>query len=208
MRIAESHQITFKLVEEMLFLVRMEEIRFHGRGGQGAVTAANILATAAFKEGKHVQAFPIFGTERRGAPVAAFVRVDDKPIRVRYQVYNPDIVVVLDSSLLDAVDVTAGLKEGGTVLINTGRKPSDFDLGGFKVVTVDATSIAVDHKLGSASAPIVNTAILGAYAKVAETTKVAQVGLKTIVESIGEGAPAKAKENQDAAEQAYEKVVM
>ncbi len=192
----------------MLLLVCMQEVRFHGRGGQGAVTAANILATAAFKEGKHVQAFPIFGTERRGAPVAAFVRMDDKPIRVRYQVYDPDAVVVLDPSLLEAVDVTAGLKEGGTVIINTGRKPEEFKLEGAKVVTVDATTIAVEHKLGSAAAPIVNTAILGAYAKVAEKTNVAKVGIDPIIEAIGEGAPAKPEENVAAAKAAYEKVVM
>lgn len=186
----------------------MREIRFHGRGGQGAVTAANILATAAFKEGKHVQAFPMFGTERRGAPVAAFVRMGDEPIKIRSQVYEPDAVVALGAGLLEAVDVTAGLKKGGVILINTGRRPQEFEFEGMEVATVDATKIALEHKLGSRAAPIVNTAILGAYAKVSEKVDVGKVGIDSIVEAIGEGVPAKVKENMAAAKDAYEKVVM
>lgn len=89
----------------------MIEIRFHGRGGQGAVTAAEILAKAAFEDGKYCQAFPFFGAERKGAPVMAFSRINDKPIRRRYQVYNPDHVLVLDETLLEAVDVLSGLKK-------------------------------------------------------------------------------------------------
>src|SRR5664280_145387 len=96
----------------------MIEVRFHGRGGQGAVTAAEILAKAAFEDGKYCQAFPFFGVERRGAPVMAFTRIDDQPIRRRYQVYKPDYVVVLDDGLLEVVDVFSGLKEGGKVIIN------------------------------------------------------------------------------------------
>jgi len=87
------------------------EIRFHGRGGQGAVVASNMLADAAFREGKHVQAFPFFGVERRGAPVSSFTRINDTPIKIRSQVYTPDYVIVLDSTLIDITDVTSGLKK-------------------------------------------------------------------------------------------------
>lgn len=143
----------------------MIEIRFHGRGGQGAVTAANILAEAAFLEGKYVQAFPFFGVERRGAPVTAFTRIDEKPIRIKTQIYEPDIVVVLDPSLLETVDVTAGLKEEGIVIINT-EKSKDEILEKLKkkpkkLALVDATTIALE----TLGLPITNTAILGAVAK-------------------------------------------
>src|SRR5690606_22632940 len=114
----------------------MIEIRFHGRGGQGAVTAAEILAKAAFEDGKYCQAFPFFGAERKGAPVMAFSRIHDKPIRRRYQVYNPDYVVVLDETLLEAVDIVSGLKEGGKVVINT---EEDLMLDSVEVHTIDAT---------------------------------------------------------------------
>lgn len=181
----------------------MIEIRFHGRGGQGAVTGANILAQAAFKEGKDVQAFPYFGVERRGAPVTAFTKIDDRPVRIKSQIYEPDYVVVLDSSLLKAVDVTQGLKNGGVVIINTDKKPGEIkDVKG-KIATVDATAIAVKHGLGSKEAPIVNTSILGAFAKATGVVKI-----ESIVDSIMESAPAKRKENADAAKEAYEYVVV
>ncbi|UCF09171.1 MAG: pyruvate ferredoxin oxidoreductase subunit gamma, partial [Thermoplasmata archaeon] len=174
---------------------------FHGRGGQGAVTAANILAMAAFRENKDVQAFPYFGVERRGAPVTAFTKIDDRPVRIKSQIYEPDYVIVLDASLLKAVDVTQGLKPEGIVLINTDKKPDDLkDVKG-KVATVDATKIAVKHGLGSKEAPIVNTAILGAFARATGTVKI-----ESIVESILESAPAKRKENAEAAKEAYESV--
>jgi 2-oxoacid:acceptor oxidoreductase gamma subunit (pyruvate/2-ketoisovalerate family) len=137
----------------------MKEVRFHGRGGQGAVTAARLLAEAAFLEGKYCQAFPFFGAERRGAPVLAFTRINDKPIRARTQVYEPNYVVVLDQTLLGAVDVTAGLKRGGIVIINAKKPPRK--IAADKIVSVDATSIAMEI-LG---APITNTAMLGAFAK-------------------------------------------
>ncbi|MDP7079279.1 MAG: pyruvate ferredoxin oxidoreductase subunit gamma [Candidatus Undinarchaeales archaeon] len=139
----------------------MQEIRFHGRGGQGAVTAAQILAVAGFSDGGFTQSFPMFGVERRGAPVQAFVRIDkDEFIRTRTQVYDPDIVVVLDPTLLEVIDATAGLKKGGMIIINTERDPSDFGLDDFKVRTVNATKAAFDV-LGR---DIVNTAMLGAFA--------------------------------------------
>ncbi|MGB9637123.1 MAG: 2-oxoacid:acceptor oxidoreductase family protein, partial [Thermoplasmata archaeon] len=151
----------------------MYEIRFHGRGGQGAVIASNLLAEAFFIDGYDVQAFPYFGVERRGAPVTAFTRADKKPIRVKMQIYEPDYVVVLDPSVLLKTDVTAGLKEGGIVLINTPKPPSSFkDKIRAKVYTVDASAIAMKHRLGSKAAPIVNTAILGAFGYAAKIPKI------------------------------------
>jgi 2-oxoacid:acceptor oxidoreductase gamma subunit (pyruvate/2-ketoisovalerate family)/2-oxoacid:acceptor oxidoreductase delta subunit (pyruvate/2-ketoisovalerate family) len=138
------------------------EIRFHGRGGQGAVTAVKILASAIYIEGKYTQAIPMYGTERRGAPVVAFCRVDDTRIRERDLVHEPDIVVVLDPLLSRTVDVTEGLKPGGLVLINYPGPYKETGLAGnFKIATVDATKIALDI-IGR---PITNTAILGAFAK-------------------------------------------
>lgn len=181
----------------------MYEVRFHGRGGQGAVTAANILAVAAFKENKDIQAFPIFGVERRGAPVAAFLRMDEKPIDIKTQIYEPDAVVVLDPSLLDVVNVTEGLKDNGIIIINSLKKPEEFDFGADKkVYTVDATSIALDNGLGTKTNPIVNTAILGAYSKA-----VGNVQLPAIKEAISENAPIKPQENIKAAEDAFGKTI-
>ena len=140
----------------------MMEIRLHGRGGQGAVTAAELLAVSAAEGGKMTQAFPFFGVERTGAPVQAFCRIDDKPVRVHQNVYEPDVVVVLDASLLPVVDVCSGLKKGGTVIVNTKKKKEELGLKAEKVFTVDATNIALKN-LGR---PIVNTAMLGAFAKV------------------------------------------
>lgn len=144
----------------------MFEVRFHGRGGQGAVTAAELLAVAAGEEGKSSQSFPVFGVERRGAPVASFCRIDDKQIRIHQQVYNPDFVVVLDEGLLDGVDVASGLKENGVIIVNSKCDASALNeklkpKGGMKVFVVDATGIALKN-LGK---PIVNTAMLGAFAK-------------------------------------------
>jgi len=176
----------------------MLEIRFHGRGGQGGVTAANILAEACFREGKDVQAFPMFGVERRGAPVTAFLRVDEKPIRIKSQIYNPDIVVVLDTTLLEAVDVTSGLKENGMVIINTDRNVEALKIKAKKIALVDATKIAIDHGLGSKAAPIVNTAILGSFAKAIDIVKI-----DSVLNAIKDKSPAKSEENVKAAEDAY-----
>ena len=138
-------------------------IRLHGRGGQGAVTASRLIATAAYEEGQHSQAIPMYGTERRGAPVTAFVRIDDKRVRERELVHNPDISIVLDPLLAKQQAVVNNLVPGGLVLLNTADLPENVKLGGdFRVATVDATSIALDT-LGR---PITNTAILGAFAKV------------------------------------------
>jgi pyruvate ferredoxin oxidoreductase gamma subunit len=144
------------------------EIRLHGRGGQGAVTASRLIATAAYEEGKYSQAIPMYGTERRGAPVTAFVRIDDKRVRERELVHNPDISIVLDPLLAQQQGVVNNLKKGGLVLLNTANDPQDIKLGGdFRVATVDATTIALDT-LGR---PITNTAILGALIKVTDLIK-------------------------------------
>ena len=178
----------------------MIELRFHSRGGQGGVIAGKLLAVALFREGRHVQSFPTFGVERRAAPVMAFVRFDDKPIRVRTQIYNPDHIIILDQSLIQMLAVTQGLKDGGTILINTERNPDEFKFSDkYKVVTVDASSIAVRHGLGSVTQPIVNTAILGAVAKVLEIVKI-----DSLVAAIMEDVPAKAAANAAAAKESYE----
>ena len=181
----------------------MIEIRFHGRGGQGVVTAANILAYAVFKEDKYVQSFPHFGVERRGAPVVAFTRIDTKKIRLRSQIYEPDFVIVLDKFLLNAVNVTEGLKNNSIILINTNKRPDEikFDIN-VKVATIDATGIAIKHGLGSRVAPIVNTSILGAFAKVSRV-----VDISSVVEAVKESAPGKKDENAKATIEAYEKVI-
>ena len=178
----------------------MIEIRFHGRGGQGAVIASKILASALFKEGKYAQAFPAFGGERRGAPVAAFTRFDDTKITRRSQVYEPDHVIILDESILDVVDVTAGLKPEGWIIINTAKPPSAFSgLENFRVATVDANRIAQENGLGSTTAPVVNTVILGAISRITHL-----VNIETIVEGIRESVPGKTAENVAASRSAYE----
>lgn len=138
----------------------MREIRFHGRGGQGAVTAATLLAMATFNDGKFSQAFPKFGVERRGAPVQAFTRISDGFIRRKCSIYKPDVVVVLDPTLFEVEDVSKGLSRGGDVIINTEKSPDKFNIKDAKVYTVDATSLAFEI-LGM---DIVNTAMLGAFA--------------------------------------------
>jgi pyruvate ferredoxin oxidoreductase gamma subunit/2-oxoisovalerate ferredoxin oxidoreductase gamma subunit len=144
------------------------EICFHGRGGQGAVTAANLLAAAALQDGnKGVQAFPLFGAERRGAPVRAFARISGDEIHLRSEIYNPDIVIVLDESIMDIVDVLKGVKDEGKILINTRKKPNDFEFSKkYHVATVDATSIALKYNILVGGMPVVNTPILGSIPKI------------------------------------------
>ena len=180
----------------------MLEIRIHGRGGQGAVVASKALAQAFFLEGRYVQAFPDFGTERRGAPVRAFVRTDEKPILVRSNVYEPDHVMVLDPSLIKAVDVVSGLKKGGWILINSDIKPAAYKFPGYRTATVDATKIALKHRLGSPTSPIVNTAILGAFARITNLVRI-----DSVANGIKEFVPVKKEENAAAAEEAYEAVI-
>jgi 2-oxoisovalerate ferredoxin oxidoreductase gamma subunit len=181
----------------------MIEIRFHGRGGQGAVVASKLLASAVFSEGRYVQAFPAFGVERRGAPVTAFTRIDDKPINLRCQIYHPDHLIVLDPSLIEAIDVTQGLKDGGWVIINSRQKPSEYSelAKRFKVATVDASEIAIKNHLGSRTNPIVNTAILGAFAKVTGL-----VGLDAVTSAVKEEVPLNPEGNAKAVNEAYNRV--
>lgn len=179
----------------------MTEIRFHGRGGQGTVVASKILADAITKEGNYVQAYPEFGVERRGAPVFAFIRIDNKPIYDKSRIYNPDHVVVVDPTLVDAIDVTEGLKDGGMIIVNSDKKPEELNFPKrFKVATINATAIAVKHKLGTKAAPIVNTAIVGAVVKMLNLAKI-----QSVLEAVREGVPLKHEENVAAAKEAYEK---
>lgn len=180
----------------------MIEIRTHGRGGQGAVIASEILADAFFREGKFVQAFPAFGVERRGAPVVAFTRISEGEIRERCEIYEPDHLIVLDPILIETVNITAGLKDGGWIIINTNRPVSDDELvKKYRVASVDANAIAVKYGLGSRATPIVNTAILGAFSG---ATKL--VGLDAVLEAILEFVPLKKESNRKATEEAFESV--
>jgi len=179
------------------------EIRWHGRGGQGAVTSAELLARAAISEGKYAQAFPSFGPERRGAPVLAFDRVDArKPVRVRADIAEPDVVVVLDPGLLPIANVTSGLKKDGLVIINTRKTTaeirSEFGIKG-KLATVDATKIARE-KLG---VPIVNTTMLGALIKATGVVK-----LESLKEPIEKRFGRIAERNITAMKQAFEDTII
>jgi pyruvate ferredoxin oxidoreductase gamma subunit len=147
-------------------------IRIHGRGGQGAVTASRLLAEAAYIDGKFSQAIPMYGTERRGAPLTAYVRLDDQRVRERELVHSPDMVIVLDPLLSMQQAVVDGLKEGGLLILNSPNPPEAVKIGGdFRVATVDATRIALE----TLKRPITNTAILGAFSKVAGIPKMESI---------------------------------
>jgi len=180
----------------------MVEIRFHGRGGQGTVVATILLAKAFFRDGYYVQSFPLFGVERRGAPVEAYLRFDRKEILIRTNVYTPDHVVVLDKTLLESIDVTLGLKTGGWILVNGPELPAYLDSwSGYKVAFVDATHIALDNGLGTRTHPIVNTPMLGGLARVLGIPS-----MEAISKAIQREVPSKPKANVKAAEMAYENV--
>ena len=152
----------------------MIEVRWHGRGGQGAVTSVELLALTAIGEGKYAQGFPSFGPERRGAPVAAFNRIDDHHIKIRSQIYNPDVVVVLDESLIGMVNVADGLKPEGVLIVNTAKTAKEIaEITKFKgkIATVDGSSIAW-KELG---VPITNTTMLGALIKCTNAVKIESV---------------------------------
>jgi 2-oxoacid:acceptor oxidoreductase gamma subunit (pyruvate/2-ketoisovalerate family) len=177
-------------------------IRFHGRGGQGAVLASKILARAYFTQGFYVQSFPSFGMERKGAAVAAFVRVSTKPIVERGEIQNPSIVVVLDPTLLQMVDITKGLEPGGTILLNyLSRDNSRPIAGSFKLAAVDAGSIALEYGLGTEAAPIVNTVILGAFAKIVD-----DLSLEHVLSAIETSVPVNPAQNTAAANASYSSV--
>ncbi|HOX36030.1 MAG TPA: 2-oxoacid:acceptor oxidoreductase family protein [Methanoregulaceae archaeon] len=174
----------------------MFEIRIHSRGGQGGVTAARLIALAAIRDGKYATAFPFYGAERRGAPVVSFVRIDDKPIRVYSQIRQPDMVIVLDTSVMETVDVLHGLKAGGTVFVNSAHPP---DFKSVRSYHVDLTGIALRENLVVAGSPILNTPVLGALAK-----------LKIITVSSAKTAIAEMfsdERNIKAAEAAYQEMV-
>ena len=142
------------------------EIRIHGRGGQGAVTAAKIVGEAAIAEGKWAWKSALYGGERRGAPVQAFVRIADDPIRETHQVIEPDCLLIIDPTLPNEVNVKAGLKDDGVIIYNTTKKPDEVEFAkGYKVATLDALNIS-NELFGARSIPIVNTSMLGALVKV------------------------------------------
>jgi pyruvate ferredoxin oxidoreductase gamma subunit len=162
---------------------KLLEIRWHGRGGQGVVTASKALAQAAIIEGAYVQAFPEYGAERTGAPIQSFTRIGDTPIDVHSQITNPDIVVVLDDTLLGSVDMTAGLKEGGKVIINTSRDPKYIkeQIGDdCEIYTIDANKIS-EEELGRV---IPNTPMLGALIKASEILQLDNM-LETLKQTFG-----------------------
>ncbi len=142
----------------------MKQIRIHGRGGQGVVTAAELIAIAAFCEGKISQAFPSFGVERTGAPIESFARIDDRPIRTREQVNEPDILIVQDPTLINVIDIARGTNNKTIAIINSTKKKKDLkiNLPEKNIFIIDATKIALD-KIGK---NIVNTTIMGAFARV------------------------------------------
>ena len=182
----------------------MFQIRIHGRGGQGVVTAAELLSVAAFLEDKHAQAFPSFGSERMGAPVVSFCRIDDKEIRLREPIVVPDALIVQDSTLFKAIDVCQGLKGGGYLLVNTNRSLADLQLDQVvarlpagHAVTVPATELALKH-IGR---PVPNAALIGAFAALTGTVRLESVA-KAIREAfpgaMGEANVAAATESHDA----------
>ena len=183
----------------------MFQVRIHGRGGQGVVTAAELLSVAAFDEGRHAQAFPSFGSERMGAPVMAFCRIDDRPIRLREPVMNPDALIIQDPTLLHQVDLFQGLAPSGFVLINSTRGFDELGLGAFVQqfprehrCTVAATELALQH----VGRPLPNAALLGGFAAIC-----GQVALESVATAIRERFPGKTGEaNVAAARAAYERV--
>ena len=180
----------------------MFQVRIHGRGGQGVVTAAELLSVAAFREGKHAQAFPSFGSERTGAPVVAFCRIDDRTIRLREPIMAPDAIIIQDPTLLHQVDVFGGLVPDGYVLINTSRTFEELGLGEFmsglrreRLCTVPATELALKH-VGRA---VPNAALLAGFAAVS-----GRISLEAVNAAIREKFPAKIAEgNVAAANAAY-----
>lgn len=159
--------------------ILMIEIRWHGRGGQGTKTAATFLAEAALKEDKFSQGFPDYGPERMGAPMRGFTRVSEDPIRIHCAIENPDIVVVLDDTLLDSVDVCSGLKSEGTLIVNTEQTPAEIKsktkFKGDKIFTIPATQISIDEL----KRPIPNTPMIGALIKATDI-----INLDVVLENI------------------------
>lgn len=174
----------------------MYEIRLHSRGGQGGVTAAKMIAHAAILDGKYATANPFYGAERRGAAVVSFIRIDDSPVRVYSQIRNPDLVIVLDATVMETVDVLQGIKPDGTVLVNS---PHPVDMKGYPTSRVDLTAIALSIGLVLAGSPILNTPLLGACAKLG------LISVESAREAIRE--TFNDERNVQAADQAYEELV-
>ncbi|KAF0164111.1 MAG: pyruvate ferredoxin oxidoreductase gamma subunit [Rhodocyclaceae bacterium] len=180
----------------------MFQVRIHGRGGQGVVTAAEMLSVAAFDEGRHAQAFPSFGSERMGAPVVAFCRIDDKEIRLREPIMEPDAIIIQDPTLLHQVDVFAGLKKDGYILINTSKTFDQLGLGDMvrdwrheRLCTVPAMELALKH----VGRPVPNVPLLGGFAAVAGVLQ-----LESVIKAINERFSGKvAAGNVAAAREAY-----
>lgn len=178
----------------------MKEITFFGRGGQGAVIASEILADAYFREGYQVQAFPSFGVERRGAPVTAFLRIDKEFIYLRSMIYQADIGIVLSPDIVKSPTFMPSIKPNAKLLVNS-KSPLP-DLADHKTSYVDAVGIALEFGLGSEAQPLVNTAILGAYAKMT-----GDLNIDNLLEAVGKSVPVKAEENIKAVRKAYEEVI-
>lgn len=182
----------------MAGLKKHRAITIYGRGGQGAVTSSEVLAIAAFYDGKKCQGFPSFGVERRGAPVTAYARISEKPIRIRQQVYKPDYVIVLDPSLTKAIDVGAGTDENSIILINSDKKPADFKLNTkARIYTVNVTKKAIEV-IGK---PFVNIAMLGFFSYV--TKEISLESLKKAVDEAFESKPKIAELNKKAIEAVF-----
>ncbi len=180
------------------------EVRWHGRGGQGAVTSAELVVTAAVKDGKYAVAIPFFGAERRGAPVVAYNRISLKPIRTRAAIKNPDIVVVLDPSLVKIIDIARGLKAGGMIVFNDHEPPKDFLGKGYKLAYVDATDIALKHNLILAGIALVNMPMLGAFTKATGI-----LSIESVVSAVREKWPGEIGERNAAAVlEAYNKTAV
>jgi pyruvate ferredoxin oxidoreductase gamma subunit len=184
----------------------LTEIRWHGRGGQGAVTAAKMVAELALGEGKYFQAFPEYGPERSGAPIVAFTRVSDAPIQVYSGIEHPQIVVVLDSSLLKIVDVAKGAPDDAIVLVNSSRSPAqlrkDTGFQGHRLYTIDATHIAID----TIKRPIPNTPMVGALTRITGLFDINDV-VAFLREDFGKKFPPKVVEGNIAAvTRSYEEV--
>ncbi len=176
----------------------MIEIKFKGRGGQGAVVASEILGRAFFLEGKYPQCFSLFGGERRGAPVVGFLRVDEQPILLKCQIYHPDQMIIFDFSLIDETEILRELKPNGLILINSHQEIDFFrKLRRFRIGLIDAGPIARSLGLGATF----NTALLGAYVRLTNL-----VTLKTLTETVKAMAPAKKEENVQAAIEAHNQV--
>jgi len=174
----------------------MIEIKFRGRGGQGAVIASEILGRAFFLEGKYPQCFSVFGGERRGAPVIGFLRIDEETILLKCQIYDPDQMIIFDFSLIDEMEILEELKPGGLILINTNREIDSFKkLRTFKMGLINASPIARSVGLGDTF----NTAMLGAYARLTNLVR-----LETLIEAIKTMVPSKVEANIEAAQEAYE----